>query len=519
MKNTSVIALHTRSTDSVAPFLRRHRRRRHCKLVATEFTRLPTATVRLEGGVPKLLPVQVQLILKSHPSKRERHRVEEIRGNLFDLNLDGCSKCRPGDLCLVDIHEMKGIRVRGKGRLLCSKCHSSQEGKRTAPARQAARVSSEQDACRLAEISQKDGVLVLSSEQYEIVLMRRCSPWSVESIAQKLLKARLHVLKLAVCGMCYRRGELALKAEGIMHLSGGIITSRCDPCHAKTEADRALKNVLQTILRNPQRRCARRPDLLFDLTEEDLVYSLEHAGRSPEAPYGYCEALGIPLTFRAQSVVQPSSLTIHQIHPGLGYSRDRFALLCMEANTAIGAHPHWRLECVYLYVQAEGAQYAELNRSDAARDWTVRAYKDVVRSVHNDYGRPIISRDAIITPTRCSSCGTTLCYGPKGARQDNSPSLDRLDPHRGYEPGNVFTICWPCNSCKYTLDKPKLYRLLCWDRRQRGCVDLPRHSRRLAIRNPASPWHNPGTPGLIVWGSTYDPNDSHGLAIRSAHSI
>jgi hypothetical protein len=517
MENPSEISLHKRSTGSFAPTSRRHRRRSQREFVATESTRLPTATVRQERGVLKLLPVQVRLILKSHPSKRERQRAEEIRGNLFDLNFDACAKCRPGDLCLVVIHEMKGIRVRGKGRLLCSKCHNLQERERTAPARQAAQVSIEQDACRLAEICQKDGV-VLSSEQYEIVLTRCCSPWSVESIAQKLLKARLRVLKLAVCGSCYRRGEVALKAQGVMHLSGGVITSRCDSCHSRTEAERALRNVAKTVLRNPRRR-AQSKGLPFELTEKDMLSAFERAGASPEAPHGLCEALGIPLTVGKQDVVQPSSLTIHQIHPGLGYLRGGFALLCMEANTAIGAHPHWRLECAYLYVQAGGAQYTELNRSDAARDWTVRAYKDVVRSVHNDYGRPIISRDAIITPTRCSSCGTTLCYGPKGVRQDNSPSLDRLDPHRGYEPGNVFTICWPCNSCKYTLDEPKFYRLLCWDRRQRSCVDLPRHSQRLTIRTPASPWHDPGPPGLIVCGSSYDSSDSHGLAIPSAHLI
>lgn len=49
--------------------------------------------------------------------------------------------------------------------------------------------------------------------------------------------------------------------------------------------------------------------------------------------------------------------------------------------------------------------------------------------------------------THCPILGLELDYKAKG-RQENSVSFDRIDPNKGYVPGNVFIISWRANRIK-----------------------------------------------------------------------
>lgn len=49
--------------------------------------------------------------------------------------------------------------------------------------------------------------------------------------------------------------------------------------------------------------------------------------------------------------------------------------------------------------------------------------------------------------THCPILGMELDYTAK-QRQENSVSFDRLDPNKGYVPGNVFIISWRANRIK-----------------------------------------------------------------------
>lgn len=51
-------------------------------------------------------------------------------------------------------------------------------------------------------------------------------------------------------------------------------------------------------------------------------------------------------------------------------------------------------------------------------------------------------------PDVCPALGIPLDYGPKGVRNDTSPSLDRLIPTLGYVPGNVVVLSWRANRIK-----------------------------------------------------------------------
>lgn len=53
----------------------------------------------------------------------------------------------------------------------------------------------------------------------------------------------------------------------------------------------------------------------------------------------------------------------------------------------------------------------------------------------------------IVIPERCPVLGTPLVRG-KAKASDQSPSIDRLDPTRGYVRGNIAVISWRANRIK-----------------------------------------------------------------------
>src|SRR5258708_5621185 len=57
-----------------------------------------------------------------------------------------------------------------------------------------------------------------------------------------------------------------------------------------------------------------------------------------------------------------------------------------------------------------------------------------------------IAKDAIVIPATCPALGIPLSLGKK--RSSNSPSLDRIDPSRGYVTGNIRVISDRANRLK-----------------------------------------------------------------------
>ena len=60
-----------------------------------------------------------------------------------------------------------------------------------------------------------------------------------------------------------------------------------------------------------------------------------------------------------------------------------------------------------------------------------------------------IEQDDITIPETCPLLGIPLiCHRGKGSQQGNSPSLDRIDPTKGYIKGNVWVISNRANTLK-----------------------------------------------------------------------
>lgn len=55
----------------------------------------------------------------------------------------------------------------------------------------------------------------------------------------------------------------------------------------------------------------------------------------------------------------------------------------------------------------------------------------------------------VVFPEVCPVFGIPLIFTPAGEkRNDNTPSLDRVDPSKGYTKGNVRVISWKANRLK-----------------------------------------------------------------------
>ena len=71
--------------------------------------------------------------------------------------------------------------------------------------------------------------------------------------------------------------------------------------------------------------------------------------------------------------------------------------------------------------------------------------------------------DILPAPTHCPILGLELDYSGTLKRcSDNLPSVDRLDSHRGYVPGNVAIISHRANVLKNSASLEEMKKLVAW---------------------------------------------------------
>ena len=64
----------------------------------------------------------------------------------------------------------------------------------------------------------------------------------------------------------------------------------------------------------------------------------------------------------------------------------------------------------------------------------------------------------LIKYSKCECCDKELDFSFKknNCFNDDSPSIDRVDPKKGYTKNNVAILCWDCNKHKHDSDSKKL---------------------------------------------------------------
>lgn len=97
--------------------------------------------------------------------------------------------------------------------------------------------------------------------------------------------------------------------------------------------------------------------------------------------------------------------------------------------------------------------YRESNRATAAARHAANPARRLLASARDraeKRGIPFsLSLADIIVPERCPLLGIEIVanVGTRGPAP-NSPALDRIDPQRGYEPGNVWVVSYRANAIK-----------------------------------------------------------------------
>ena len=66
----------------------------------------------------------------------------------------------------------------------------------------------------------------------------------------------------------------------------------------------------------------------------------------------------------------------------------------------------------------------------------------------------------------CPCCGRRFEMVPNGKRRNESVTMDRLIPERGYVQGNVSLLCWRCNNLKRDAVPEELELVAAWMRRR-----------------------------------------------------
>ncbi len=78
-----------------------------------------------------------------------------------------------------------------------------------------------------------------------------------------------------------------------------------------------------------------------------------------------------------------------------------------------------------------------------------------------------VSFEDIVWPARCPVLGMKIDYSVKsgtgrGHAHDRSPSIDRINPRRGYVKGNVAVISWRANRLKGGASVEEVSAILRW---------------------------------------------------------
>ena len=75
-----------------------------------------------------------------------------------------------------------------------------------------------------------------------------------------------------------------------------------------------------------------------------------------------------------------------------------------------------------------------------------------------------IDENDIIIPDRCPVFGVELCYGSRNYH-GSAPSLERIDPTKGYVKGNIAVISHRANNLKGDATIEELQAIISWLRK------------------------------------------------------
>ena len=114
-------------------------------------------------------------------------------------------------------------------------------------------------------------------------------------------------------------------------------------------------------------------------------------------------------------------------------------------------------------IRNKESRYASI-REKPKRAWSSSAVKGAKKRA-TDKGVPFdISIDYVesILPTKCPVFGTQFAYAGNKKVVPESPSIDRIDPAKGYVEGNIAIISAKANQIKSAYKSQDIYKVAAW---------------------------------------------------------
>lgn len=168
-----------------------------------------------------------------------------------------------------------------------------------------------------------------------------------------------------------------------------------------------------------------------------------------------CPVLGIPL-FRAKETTDaPNSPSIDRIDPTKGYTKDNVWVISFRANSLKSDATLEEFDKMILAVnnviQQGGMWYPSEPYVRRARGTGENPITSIMRNTRSHAKRRNVVFDIehsdIVIPDVCPILGIPL-FKAGGKPTPNSPSIDRIDPSKGYVKGNVWIVSWRANRIK-----------------------------------------------------------------------
>jgi hypothetical protein len=147
------------------------------------------------------------------------------------------------------------------------------------------------------------------------------------------------------------------------------------------------------------------------------------------------------------------------------------AMCCSEGGKARRVDPEKRKEVLKRWNASERAKTAKDRWKEKNPKWawvvssvggarTRSKYKDLAFDLTNDYVYSIAG-------DTCPVLGVPLSFGGTRTMVENSSSLDRIDPSKGYVKGNVAVISFKANTIKSNANANEIRAVADWLDRQK----------------------------------------------------
>ena len=191
----------------------------------------------------------------------------------------------------------------------------------------------------------------------------------------------------------------------------------------------------------------------------------------------HCPVFGTPFEIKPGS---PHNRSLDKIIPPVWYVPGNIAVISWRANTIKQDATSKELHRIVSHLRLiEKGSFPELqagpldsliHRRGSKKHNTALYKQEIIRSARVRAKRDdvpcTITKDDFVIPKSCPFLGVELRLGQGLGPKPYSPTLDRIDPKKGYVPGNVIVICHRANSIKNNATADEIEKVANWLQRQ-----------------------------------------------------